>query len=207
MKRWLPLGLSLLMLAIGLPVALGNMGPIPGLDGPIPLPDQEVKLIVKIDEKAKMPRLQIPYDLIFSVQLAPNSADAPPSKLPKRGAGAGRSALTTFTAGLAWALAFAAGGLWLVRRRWGRPLAVLLIMALSTGGTALLWSNAPPPAPPPAKPAEADLPALKLPAGIELTDKLMVRVVPRGDHLTLIVPKSMVMEKEQGIASCEKRGR
>ncbi len=55
-----------------------------------------------------------------------------------------RSPLTTIMAGLALALAFVTGGLWLARRRWGWPLAVLLALALSAAAIAVLGAEAPP---------------------------------------------------------------
>lgn len=60
---------------------------------------------------------------------------------------------------------------------------------------------------PPPVPA-AVVPALKLSAAIELTDRLIREPMPPGDHLTLIVPKSMVVEKgDEKEAPREKRSR
>lgn len=54
-----------------------------------------------------------------------------------------RSALTTIMAGLALTLALVTGGLWLARRRWGWPLAILLVLALSAAAVALLGAEPP----------------------------------------------------------------
>jgi hypothetical protein len=95
MKRWLPLGLSLLVLAMGLfTPALADVAPRPS--GPTSLGDL-----------------------------------ATPWWDP------GRSALTTIMAGLALALALTTGGLWLARRRWRWPLAMLFMFILALFAAAI----------------------------------------------------------------------
>jgi hypothetical protein len=214
MNRWTLVGLSLLTLGLLLPEARADLLPGRGVRPPRPIGQPgnpfvqpggarplpiKVKLVVKVDEKSKLPVLQVPINLALGQQGGPGGQALPPG-----GADAGRRlGMPTIVAGLALTLAFASGGLWLVRRGSGRALAIFLVLSLSAVGAAAVWANAAPPpptpfgprqpAPPPARPA---LPELKLPAGIELTDKLILEPVAAGDHLTLIVPKSMVAVKD-----------
>jgi len=210
MKRWTRFGLSLLALCVMLSEAFANGAPRPGFYRPPVAPvgnpvlqpgvgrpaPIKVKLVVKVDEKAKLPVLQVPLNLALGQQ--PGGAG---QALPPRGADAGlRLGVPTVVAGLALTLAFASGGLWLVRRGSGRYLAILLVLSLFAAGTAAVWADLGPRplGPVPQKPLpKVALPALKLPAGIELTDKLILEPVAADDHLTLIVPKSMVSEKEK----------
>jgi hypothetical protein len=137
-----------------------------------------------------LPVLQVPLNLARGQQPADGAAAAPPVK----GVDAGtRLGAPTVVAGLAMTLAFASGGLWLVRRGAGRYLAILVVLSLFAAGAAVVWTNLAlaNPLMPPA------LPVLQLPAGIELTDKLILEPVAADDHVTLIVPKSMVSEKEK----------
>lgn len=210
MKRLTRIGLSLLALGLLLPEARADLLPGRGVRPPVrpivppgvnpfvqpgagrPLPIK-VKLVVKVDEKIKLPVLQVPLNLAMGQQAGPGGQALPPA-----GADAGRRlGMPTIIAGLALTLAFASGGLWLVRRGSGRALAILLVLSLFAGGAAAVWANgAPRPLPrPPAPQPRPALPELKLPAGIELSDKLILEPVAAGDHLTLIVPKSMVAEK------------
>ncbi|HEY7425393.1 MAG TPA: hypothetical protein VH682_14275 [Gemmataceae bacterium] len=192
MKCWTLVGMSLLTLCMMLPEVCANSAPEPDfrLRGMRPRTLIEVKLVVEVDEKAKLPILQVPLNLAQELQPADGAAAAPLVK----GADAGlRLRAPTVVAGLAMTLAFASGGLWLLRRGAGRYLAILVVLSLFAAGTAAVWTNlalANPLLPP-------ALPVLKLPAGIELTDKLILEPVAAGDHLTLIVPKSMVSEKEK----------
>jgi hypothetical protein len=168
---------------------------------------QEVKLLVQVDDKAKVARLQVPVNLLSDPP--PGAPPAPPP--PRRGADAGALGVPTIVAGLALSLAVASGGLWLVRRRWGRPLAILVVVSLFAAGTAAVWADLGPRPlgprpPPPAPPVPAALPALKLPAGVELSDKLILESVPPDDHVTLIVPKSAGAEEKRP-APPEKRER
>jgi hypothetical protein len=215
MKRWMPAGLSLLLLCVVWSQARGNAPyhlqisqdrldreklrrELIGAHPP------EVKLVVLVDEKAKMPRLQVPVNLL--------RVPTPPVEAPRRGADAGRLSVPTLVAGLALTLAFSSGGLWLARRRWGRPLSLLLVLSLFAAGTAAVWADlgprplGPVPNRRPAPPAKVVLPALKLPAGIELPDKIVLETIPTGDHLTLIVPKKMILKKDKIEAPKEKTG-
>ena len=226
MKWWTLVGLSLLTLGLLLPEVRADLLPGPGRvrpprpivppggnpfgqpGGARPMP-MKVKLVVKVDEKIKLPVLQLPINLALGQQGGPGGQTLPPA-----GADAGpRLGMPTIVAGLALTLAFASGGLWLVRRGSGRALAVFLVLSLFTVGAAAVWANAAPPPRPPVPPARPALQELKLPAGIELTDKLILEPVAAGDHLTLIVPKSMVADKdskevkEKDLAPRERRPR
>jgi hypothetical protein len=98
MKRWLPLSVSLLVLAMGLTAhALADV--------------------------ARPPGRTTPGDI------------ATPWWYPAR------SDLAAIVAAVALALALATGGLWLIRRRWRWPLAILLVFALSAAAVALLGAE------------------------------------------------------------------
>jgi len=169
----------------------------------------KVKLVVQVKDGIKLPVLQVPVNLAMGQQANPGGGvGEAPNAEPETDR---RLGLTTLVAGLALTLAFASGGLWLVRRGAQRTLVILVITGLVAVSTAVVWADVPPfggrrplPAVPPAKPA---LTPIKLPAGIELSDKLILEPMPPGDHLTLILPRSMVTEKEKKAAPREKRGR
>lgn len=214
MNHRTPLQGVLLSLCLFAPGAFANeAAPAPPRPEPIPQPvigkgGQEVKLVVQVDDKAKVARLQVPLNLVFG---APNPPAGPVPSAPRRGADAGPLGLPTIIAGLALSLALASGGLWLARRRWGRPGAMVLVLSLFAAGSAAVWADLGPrplgPVPrsgPPVKPA---LPALKLPAGIELSENVILETVPHGDHLTLIVPKSAVVTKDRAAPARDERGR
>ena len=216
MKHRMPLQWALLSLCLLTPGARANeAAPAPPRPEPIPQPvigkgGQEVKLVVQVDDKAKVARLQMPLNLVFGTPNPP----AGPAPLPlRRGADAGPLGLPTIVAGLALSLAVASGGLWLARRRWGRPAAMLLVLSLFAAGSAAVWADLGPrplgPVPRPAKPIKPAVPALKLPAGIELSENVILETVPHGDHLTLIVPKSAVVakNKDRAAPARDERGR
>lgn len=210
MKRWTVAGLFLLALALIVSEVRGDLiGPRrqpppavppgfnpfaqPGAGRPLPV---KVKLVVQVSEKYKVPVLQVPVNLALGQQAnAGGGVGEAPEAQPDR-----RFGLATLVAGLALTLAFASGGLWLVRRGSGRTLAIVGAVSLLAAGTAVVWANGAippnfrrqPAAPPPAKPA-AEL--LKLPVGVELSDKLILEPMPPGDHVTLIMPKAMVLDK------------
>ena len=191
MKRWTRIGLSLLALGLLLPEARADLLPGRGVRPPVrpigppagnpfvqpgggrPTPIK-VKLVVRVDEKSKLPVLQVPLNLAMGQQAGPGVQTPPPA-----GADAGpRLGIPTIVAGLALTLAFASGGLWLVRRGSGRALAILLVLSLFAAGAAVWANGAPRPFPrPPAPQPRPVLPELKLPAGIELSDKLILEPV------------------------------
>lgn len=216
MKHWMLVGWSLLALSVLLPAVYGNEAPPPGprpkgpavfapVAGRPGMLAREVQLVVQVDEKAKTARLQVPFNLFGQPAANPPGADLP----PRRGAEAGQLTVPTMVAGMALTLAFASGGLWLARRRTRRSLAILLVLSLFAAGTAAVWADLAPrrggPKRPP-QPVPPVLPALKLPAGVELPDKLVLEAVGAGDRVTLIVPKTMVLKKDKAEAATEKTG-
>jgi hypothetical protein len=159
-------------------------------------------LVVQMDEKAKQATLQIPMNLMmqFGRPGGPGRPGFPPGGgVPpgRQGADAGHIGTPTIIAGLALTLAFATGGLWMVRRGGGRYFALVLAVSLSVAGTAALWANAaPPPAPkPPVPPGRQALPNVPLPADLRLTGDILFEMVPNGKQVTLIVPKTMIAKK------------
>ena len=222
MKHWMAAGLFVLASSLMLPEVRADLLPgpgrrpgvrpfvppvvnpfmQPGAGRPLPV---KVKLVVVVSEKYKLPVLQVPVNLALGQQARPGVGQAPDAD-PEPGR---RFGLTTIVAGLALTLAFASGGLWLVRRGSHRTLAILVVAGLFAAGTAVVWADlAPRPGGvrprPPVKPAVVPL---KLPAGVELTNQLILEPMPPADHLTLIMPKSMVREKEKAVAPGAKRGR
>ncbi len=210
MRRWTWAGLFVLVSSVmiceargdligprrpGVPVRPGvNPFAQPGAGRPAPV---KVKLVVKVDEKAKLPVLQVPINLALGRQANAGVGQGPEAD-PESGR---RFGLSTVVAGLALTLAFASGGLWLVRSGSGRKMAIFVVAGLFVAGAAAFADLTPHPAAPrsrpQAPPAKPALTTLKLPAGIDLNDKLILEPMPPGDHLTLIVPKSMVLEKEK----------
>jgi len=136
---------------------------------------RDVKLEVVIDDKAKTARLQIPQGLLTE---------------DKRRSDAGWP-LPTIMAGLALTLAFVSGGLWLVRRGPARKVAaVVLFLSLLAFGTAAVYADLivrPRPDPKP----------LTLPAGLTLSDKMVLEVVEKGDTVKLVVNSSMLPKKHE----------
>lgn len=231
MKWRLLAGLSVLVLGLLLSEAHGDLiGPRrPGLPvpppggnpflqpGARPLPVR-VKLVVKTSEKLKSPVLQVPVNLALGRNAHPGFGQAPEADPQAPAEGGRRFGLSTIVAGLALTLAFASGGLWLTRRGSRRALTVAIVTSVFVAGTAGVWADLAPIGPrprpvPPAPPAPGvgRLTPLKLPANIELTDNLILEPVAPADHLTLIVPKSMVAEKaedgEKKAAPRDKRSR
>jgi hypothetical protein len=218
MKRWMLVGLSLLLPCVVLPEVrvLAAEPPGPQPNGPpvmrAPMarfPPRGVRLAVQVDEKAKVARLQVPLNLIPS-----RPAGSPPARPgipPRRGTDAGRHGVPAVVAGIALVLAFALGGLGLVRRRARRSFANLLVFSLFAAGTAAVWADhqlrpsslAPLPPQPPAP----FLPTLNLPVGVELSEQLLLEVVPTGDRVTLIVPKAMILKRDRPEAAKAKIGK
>ena len=226
MKRWTLAGLFVLGLGLlasqahgdmigprrpGLPVFPPGVNPLlqPGGARPAPV---RVKLVVKSDEKAKVPVLQVPINLALGRQLGLGVGHAPEAAPDAAPEGGRRFGLSTIVAGLALTLAFASGGLWLVRRGSTRTLTSIIIASVFVAGTAGVWADLLPgpigPRPRPPAPAVPRLTTLKLPANIELPNNLILESMAASDHLTLIVPKSMVADKaEEKEAPREKRTR
>ncbi len=210
MKLGMWMGLSLLSAAFVLSGLQANEAPPPGIGAPKvapqPAPPQprEVKLIVQVDEKARVPKLKVPVGLLLN----PFIENAP---VPPRGADGRRSALPTVVAGVALTLAFVSAGLWLARRRHGRTLALMGVLSLFAAGTAAVWADlGPRPLGPRREPIPQPpaLPTLKLPANVTLSDKLYLELTSEGDHVTLILPKNEAPDKaKEAPTSAERRSR
>jgi hypothetical protein len=190
MSRSLRIGLPVLFLLGAMTAAHGNEAApprLPARERPEVLPRgaRRATLTVEVDDRVKEARLQIPANLL------PPAAPAAPA----RGADAGPWHLPTVVAGVALTLAFATGGLWLLRRGTTRRVAAggLLLALFALGGTAL-FADIPgpgrgrprPPAPP------GPLPTLLLPADVRLSPNIVVEVVEKGDGVKLIVNKAML---------------
>jgi hypothetical protein len=152
-----------------------------------------------MDEKAKQATLQVPMNLMMQFGRPGGRPGFPPGGgVPpgRQGADAGHLGTPTIIAGLALTLAFATGGLWMVRRGGGRYFALVLAVSLSVAGTAALWANAaPPPQKQPAPPGRQALPNIPLPADLRLNGDILFEMVPNGKQVTLIVPKTMITKK------------
>lgn len=154
-----------------------------------------VKLVVKVDENAKQAILQVPSNLARGQLIDGNLGQAP--EAPPQGGQ--RFGLATMIAGFSLTLALASGGLWLARRGSRRMLTVLILGSVVAAGTAGVWADlAPRPGNPrPRPPAKHAPTTLKLPAGLELSDSVILQPMPPANYLTLIVPKAMVLDKEK----------
>ena len=138
----------------------------------IKLGSREVKLEVVVDDRAARAgaRLQIPQGLLTE---------------DRRRSDAGWH-LPTIMAGLALTLAFVSGGLWLARRGPARKIAaVVLFLSLLAFGTAALNADVGP---------RPDPKPLTLPAGVTLSEKLVLEVVEKGDTVKLIISSRMVVK-------------
>jgi hypothetical protein len=132
----------------------------------------------------------------------------PPKGTPTQGnpkgtaprADASELRLPTIMAGLALTAAFVSGGLWMVRRGAGRTLIGLLVVSTFVAGAALLWADARVPFPNPRPFTLPDVPKgtpIKLPASVELNDKISLEILPAGDTIRLLVPKSVVKDADK----------
>jgi hypothetical protein len=144
---------------------------------PKPTPDavkigaREVKLVVEVDDRATDARLIIPAGLLTDT---------------KKRADAGWG-WPMIMAGVALTAALVSGGLWLVRRGARKAAAVVLVVALLAFGGSLLYADVavkPPPKPTP----------VTLPAGLTLSDKLVLEVAEKGDDVKLVVPSAMLIK-------------
>jgi hypothetical protein len=168
-----PLPLQLVPIEPGLPQQLPQVNPAVG--------SRNAELVVEIDPQAKTARLQIPINLVGG-------------RGNRRTSDAG--GIPALVAGLALSCAIVSGGFWLVRRGRGRALAAVLfyLSLLATVGSVSANIG---PGPRPKK----DLPPpnipVQLPAGIQLSNKIIVEVVPFGTKLRLIITKDMAPNTEK----------
>ncbi len=195
MRRWLLAGFFLTAFSPTLAETRGDLGvPRPPRGGgALPNPVR-VKLVVKVDEKAKTAVLEVPINLAMG-QFRDGNLGMAPEPEPE---GNRRFGLATVVAGLSLTMAFASGGLWLARRGKNKTLAILIVTSVLTASAATVWADlAPRPAPRPRPPVKDALSTLKLPVGLEIGPSLILKPVPPANYVTLIVPKSMVLEREK----------
>lgn len=176
---------------------------------PVPRPKapriDKMPLVIEIDNRVRIPRLQIPKKLLpgaGAAGAAPGVRGAEaPAEEPRQHADAGPRRLPTLVAGVALSLGFVSAGLWLVRRRGGRRAVTLsVVVGLLILGGAALWADVPvgplprpqPPRPPQPAPAPK-LPQLLPPTGVVLPANIEVEVVEKGQALKLILNKNMVL--------------
>jgi hypothetical protein len=172
MSRYLPAVLLLLGLAS---TVAGNGIPVPR---PRPAPVlkagvNDVKLVIEIDNSVKTPRLVIPTALLL---------DFAGGAAPKKSAGLD---VPTIVAGMALALSFTCGGLWLVRRGQARRAALVVGLASLVAFAGSVSADLLPKGPP--KPVP-----VRLPASVRLPERLEMELVPRGDSMKLIVNSAML---------------
>jgi hypothetical protein len=67
------------------------------------------------------------------------------------------------------------------------------VLSLLVLGTTTVWANVAPPGKFPPPPKEAG--TLALPAGVQVSDKIVLEVVDKGDAVKLIINKSMALKK------------
>ena len=114
----------------------------------------------------------------------------------EKGSEAAVFTMPTVVAGLALTLAFVSGGFWLVRRGRGpgrTAAAIVLALALTGFGASVVWADIPRP-PRPRTPVQLPL---ALPAGVQLSENLVLDVVAKDEPFTLVVNKSMVLKTDK----------
>jgi hypothetical protein len=177
MKFWAWSALSLLGLGVALSAASAN-----GLRPPPAFPHfnqgfalrtgaNDVKLVVVVDPMVKQPRLEVPRSLLIT-------------GTPPRGPFGDAGGPSNVMAGLALALAFTSGGLWLSKR--GRSVAITLAAVSLLTFAGAVGADIPRPKPPKAPPP------VSLPANVKLSGKLTMQIVPAGDAVRLVVSPSML---------------
>jgi hypothetical protein len=146
---------------------------------------RQAPLVITVEENAETARLLIPRKLVRAWQHA--SLVRPRDSAVASGRSWSRAMVV---AGLGLAVALTLGGLWLTGR-WprgasrGAALLLLAVVALGLAG-ALVRANAPPP---------RDLylyDRRPVPEPLRLKGKVEIEVVPQGDAIHLIVPRSML---------------
>jgi hypothetical protein len=162
----------IVLLAVGLALGLSapaaaDIGPPrprpPVRPQPQPVQAREVAVKIEVDENAKGPKLILPANAVNFNAPRPNG---PFGQLEQEN---GDAVATTqeaapeqprhhvLIAGVAVALAFSCGGLWMIRRNGKgsfRNLALLIAAGATLAAGAIVWANAPPPfkTPPPIPP-------------------------------------------------------
>ena len=141
--------------------------------------DGTATVVVEVDDNIKEPRLVVPR------KFAGTDKQAKPDANGSRGEAA--PFWPTIVAGLALALGFACGGLWLVRQRGhvarGTMASLIAAVTLLSVGAAVTWADrAPARRPPPQLPKSL----------LGQFDKISVETVEQGDQVRLIVNRQQL---------------
>jgi hypothetical protein len=172
--------------AANVPADLRRPGlPPPVFPGnPVQIGARNAEIVVEMDNQAKEARLQIPVGLLTGGK-------------PRLGADAGQ--IPTVIAGLALTCTFVSGGFWLVRRGRGRTFAAMLLgLSVAVCAASLSADIAVKP-----KPKKDPAETVALPAGIQISGKIVLEVVPNGNKIKLIVNKDMIKKDDKPEAKPE----
>jgi hypothetical protein len=155
-------------------------------------PAQGLKLVIQVDEKAKVARLVIPRRVI--------NPPAQPAQPRPRGFGQ----LSTMMVGTALAMSVALGGLWLVRKRSGVPGRIAPMLLLAVGflgvGVAAAWADLAPPKDRPFRPRPQPIvPALPALPALATVEPIRIEYVAQGDAIRLILTPAMKANLGQAV--------
>lgn len=179
MKRFLVAASALFTAVYFIPAARADLAVPPP---PPPVATHKVKLVVLTGDNLKEAHLRIPQNLL-------------PAAKTEKSSETSLLGLPTVIAGLALTLAFVSGGLWLARRGRGpgrATPAVVLALSLFALGASVVWADIPRP------PRHAPEPPIPLPAGIQLSENMVLDILPeKGDTITLVVNKNMVLKTDK----------
>ena len=179
MKRFHVAALVLLTAICSMSAARADIAAPPP---PLPVATHKVKLVVLTGDNLREAHLRIPQNLL-------------PAEKTEKGSEASLLGLPTVIAGLALTLAFVSGGFWLVRRGRGpgrTAAAVVLAASLFGLGASVVWADIPRP------PRTAHQSPVLLPAGVQLSENMVVEILPeKGDVITLVVNKGAVLKTDK----------
>jgi hypothetical protein len=146
---------------------------------------RQAPLVITVEEQTETARLLIPRKLVKAWQHASLSGPRDPAVASIRG-----WLPATLVAGLGLTVALTPAGLWLSGGRGRRRIAALLLLAvLALGVLGTLRANFPPGSGPRRSPQGI----MKVgPEPLRLKGKVEIEVVPQGDAMHLIVPRSML---------------
>jgi len=201
-KSWFPRAATLaLLFVVATPLAFAD----------IPNPDKlnrnrpskaefKVEMQIDTDEKAKEARLLIPRSVFQQLRAQADGADSQATGSTAAARFFNMTGAQTVISGLFLSLAFAFGGVWLVRSRKGAErtarVAVLSLALLVAGGVtaSVAYANAGPP-----------------PVARSLTSKILipelqwwgaygevkVEIVDEGDDIKLVLPRRKITDKDR----------